>query len=577
MRWLTLCSLLLTLSPCTGAAERAALPQAATPPLELALPEGLELAGGNASPVAVSPGGDTVVYAARKSAGPSRLYLQALDGSAARPLEGTEDASAPFFSPDGQWIGFFAGRELRKVRVDGGAPLTVTRLRSGPQGAAWAPDNTIVLTVGFALGLARVPADGGDIEVLSTPVRARGEMTHGWPHLLPDGESVLFTVARGEGPPRIAVLSLATREWHELDGLEAGTNPQYLESGHLVFANAGRLWLVPFDAVGSRVTGAPMPLGDDLVHTVPGGASAYFRASPKGTIVYVPPTPPERGRLVWVDRDGTVAPFVKLLGSGGAPRISPDGKRVAVDIRADPWHVNIWIFDVDGGAGRPLAQAPTGHIWSPDGTRLVFASPKAGTWDIYWTAADGSGPVEPLVLGTEHLAPTSWSPDGRILGFTEFNLTTGRDIWLWHADERTAEPLLRTPHDEYGPWFSPDGRWLAYSSNESGQLEVYVRPVRGADPTIRVSADGGEEPVWAPSGRELFYRNGEWIMAVDVAPDAALRVSPRRRLFSGAYQFNYGSGRPQYDVTPDGRRFLMTQNDYPPAPTRLRIVRNVKP
>lgn len=579
MRQLTLGALLLVLCACTHA-PRQPVPHEGTgrSPYDLPLPQGLELIGGTAAPVTVSAATGAVVYAARQSGGPSHLYLQPLDGSALRRIEGTENASAPFFSPSGEWIAFFAEGGLRRAPVEPGAAMSIMPLPGAQNGAAWAPDNTILFTPNYARGLARVPADGGEIETLTTPVRARGEVTHGWPHVLPDGEHVLFTIAYGERAPRIAVLSLATGEWHHLDGLEAGSNAQYLKSGHLVFANQARLWLLPFDPETRSVIGAPELLGDDLVRSTSGWATAHFAVDPRGTIVIVPATPPERGHIVWVERDGATAPFVEIAGSAGAPRISPDGKRVAVDVRTDPWNVNVWIFDIAGVASPLRTPARTAHIWSLDGTQLTFAGLASGTWDVYWTASDGTGPVEPLVQSADdHIAPTKWSPDGRTLGVGAFNLTTGRDMWLWDAETRTAEPLLRTPHDEYGPWFSPDGQWLAYTSNESGRLEVYVRPVGDTASTIRVSSDGGEEPLWSPTGRELFYRDGEWMMVVEVQLGETPRISPPRRLFSGVYESHFGNGMASYDVTGDGRRFLMTQNDYSPSPTRLRIVAITRP
>jgi serine/threonine protein kinase/Tol biopolymer transport system component len=536
------------------------------------LPDGQEL-GESSLPFALSPDGRRLVYVA-KIGGTQQLYLRELEELEAEAVPGTEGASNPFFSPDGRWIGFYGNGNLNKVSVSGGAVVTLCRappvyFTGWGGGSSWGLDDTIIFSEDIR-GLLRVSAQGGTPERLTTPVT----WSHIWPQMLPDGKSILYTVAFG-GSSRLALLSLETGESREL--LEGSTyiyQAQILPTGHLVYAQSGGLWAVPLDLSRLELTGSPVSVlgGVHEVTRAVIGPIAYFAAADKGSLAYVPGRATGGTSLAWVDREGREIAW-KEEETLQNPRLSPDGSRVAMTLASREGR-DIWVYEIDRGARTRLTFGGmnTEPIWSPDAARIAFAS---GTdLDLKSVPADGSASAEVLLQKKENQLPTSWSPDGRTLAFYEINPDTARDVWTTTLDgQGEPTPVLVTEFNEHSPMFSPDGRWLAYVSDESGREEIYLRPFSGPGAKHPVSTEGGREPVWSADGSELFYRSGDKVMAVAVETEPDLTTGTPRVLFEGPYVMYLGGGN-NYDVSPDGRRFLMIRRELGPAPRQINVVLN---
>ncbi|MEE8350438.1 MAG: hypothetical protein V3R94_12760, partial [Acidobacteriota bacterium] len=520
----------------------------------VALPADVRMADLTKGAVALSPDGTHLAYAATLG-GATQLYLRTMDQLEAKPIPGTESASSPFFSPDGQWLGFFADAKLEKVSMSGGAPVIVSNVASPFAAASWGADDTIVLTAFSNSALFQVSADGGALQALTTLDSKNGESDHASPQVLPDGKTVLFTV-QSVGNSQIVVQSLETEERRVV--LERAIGARYVPSGHLVYPQSGTLMAVAFDLEQLEVTGSPIPILQGVMESGVPSWFAHFAFSDTGTLVYVPAgTDPREGRtLVWVDRKGAVQPLAAPPRYYRTPRLSPDGQRVAVAI-SDGGRNDIWTYDIQGDRlTRRTFEQGNFPLWTPDGKRITFQSTRIGTQDLFWKPADGTGAAEQLLETALSKTPHSWSPDGKFLAYTEQNPTSSGDIWLLPFErERKPEPFLRTPSAETGAVFSPDGLWVAYRSNESGRQEIYVQPFPTTGAKWQISTDGGEEAIWARSGQEIFYRNGDKMMAVDITTEPVFTQGKPKLLFEGDYPA-FGP-RAEYDVTPDGQRFLM--------------------
>ena len=524
--------------------------------------------------VALSDDGRTLVYAAIRD-DDQRLYVRRLNQLEARPIPGTEGGQDVFLSPDGEWVGFQADGELKKVALAGGAPLALCEVDGAPAGASWWGD-TVIFGGSRLMGLSRVSAAGGIPEPITEPDADQGEGAHFWPEILPGGHAVLFTIGYGPNAAnnRIAVHSLETGNQHVL--LD-GTRPRYLPTGHLIFARADVLWAVPFDAQRLEVTGSPAPVLEGISVT-PRGA-AQFTTTRDGSLVYVPDAVAggsARYSFVWVDREGREDPVAAEPRAYRYPRLSSDGTKVAVDVTDQKEDIWVWEFArqtltrVTVDASRDIYS-----LWTPDGQRVVFASYREGFAKLFWKAADGTGSAEPLVDHPNSLRPMAFSPDGRRLVAREGHPEEAANLVVLSMDgERTVEPLLATDFDERNAEVSPDGRWLAYDSNSSGEWEVYVRPFPNVDQgLVLVSRNGGVQPLWAPDGRELFYRGPEGgLIAVSVQTEPDFTASIPEVVFEGPYLVETGRN---YDLHPDGQRFLMVKEGTgTEAATQLHVVQH---
>jgi Tol biopolymer transport system component len=517
--------------------------------------------------VAISPDGTRVVYVGGNG---SRLFVRALDQIEATPLEGLGVPHHPFFSPDGAWIGFFDGLSaLKKVSVNGGPAVTICRIAAAPVGATWGADGTIIFALTAKPGLRRVSANGGEPEVITTPNVREGEAYDYWPEFLPDGRGVLFKVELRAGGPtgsgRIGVLDLRTGTRKIL--VRDGFYGRYVSTGYLIYGVSGTLRAVPFDLNRLELAGTPIPLGEPVLMT-PFGGVLDFDIAQNGTLVYTPAGTRAAARtLVWVDRQGQEEPIKAPVRAYTYPRLSPDGTRLALDVRDQDNDIWIWDFARETLSRFTFDVAQDQYpVWTPDGRRLIFDSRRAGgTANLFWQAADGTGAAEQLAKSPIDQLPNTTSPDGTRVVFRADEPRTGLDLMLLTLNkERQIQPLVQTSFNELNAEISPDGRWLAYESNESGQYEIYVRPFPDAGGgRWQISNGGGTKPLWARKGQELFYvaPTGA-LMAVGIAPGATFSAGTPTKLFEGRYYVGDAAnvGR-TYDVSPDGRRFLMMKAD----------------
>jgi len=544
----------------------AAEPERPVSRLILNLPPEQGLSHVNDPAVAVSPDGRRVVYVGGSGTN-RKLYVRPIDQLESRPIPGTEDAVTAFFSPDGEWVGFYAmaSVKLKKVRLDGGLPITLCDAQN-PWGASWGTDDTILFAPGDASGLSRVSASGGAQSVVTTPDATQGETSHRWPEILPDGKSALFTILTGPSVDgaRIGLLSLETGEYRVL--VDGGSFARYVPTGHLVYGSERVLLAAAFDLERLELTGSPVPILEGVWTNLTFG-TAHFALSREGTLAYVASVAEERA-LVWVDRAGAVRPLTKEHRPYANPRLSPDGQRLAVKIED-----HIWIYDMARDALTRMTFGPNQEyraIWTPNGTRLTFRRDDPPS--IFWQPADGSGESERLTKSENMQLPDSWSPDGKTLVYSEQG-PNGFDIGLLTLDSEPSSRLfLQTVFNEAGGVFSPDGRFLAYVSDESGRYEVYVRPFSGSGGKWLISNAGGVQPLWARNGHEILYRNGDKMMAVAVDTEPEFHAGRPVLLFEGEF---YNSDKPFhfYDITPDGQHFIMLQ-EVESWPTQIHVVLN---
>jgi len=539
------------------------------------LPPGDRLTLGRTPVVALSPDGSQLVYVANHGGTP-QLFLRLMDRFEATPVPGTEGAETPFFSPDGQSVGFFAGGKLKKVSLSGGAPLTLCTAQSN-RGASWGPDHTIIFTPTLTLSDLFVVSDaGGTPKSLISPDRNKGEYSFRWPQFLPGGKAVIFTIWTSTrfDDSQIGVLSLETGERRVL--IEGGAYARYVPSGHLVYARSSGLLAVPFDLARLQVTGPPVSILEGLSMDPSTGATE-FSSSADGTLAYVPGGwSVAESTLVWVDRKGAAEPLPAPPRGYATPRLSPDGQRLAVAIEGT--NPGVWVYELGRGTLTELAPAVLvpSPIWTPDGKRLTLRYRGDQSWPIYWMPADGGGAMERLTTTEGFQVPGAWSPDGQVLTFTVQDLRTGWDIWALSRDGKAKEqPFLQTPSNEGGPVFSPDGRWLAYQSDESGRGEIYVRSFLGSTGKWQISTEGGAEAVWSRNGRELFYRNGDKMMAVAIETKPSFVPAKPRLLFEGHYEMGNYAFLQDYDVSPDGQRFLMVKGgEQATVAAQINVVQN---
>ena len=498
-----------------------------------------------------------------------QIYVRPLDQQDARPIEGAL-GDEPFFSPDGKWLGFWHAptRTLRKVALSGGAPVKIADAESGISGAAWGAEDTIVYAW---FDLFRVSATGGSTKLLLKVDEQNGERFYRHPSFLPGGKAVLFTIGMADTDSydnaRIGVVSLDSGEKKIL--IEGGTGARYSPSGHLVYARGGKLLAVPFDPKKLQVTGQPVPVVDGVFMSSNTGMAA-FSISADGSLVYAVGAVEGGARVpVWVDRKGTATPLPLPPRSYLHPRLSPDGRQLAIEVEGASH--DFYAYDLSRGVLTKMSFDGASHwpIWTPKGDRLTFRSWKTGTMTMWWMPTDRSGPPELLTNVGSMQSPESWSPDGKTLALTQMDdPQSGSDIYVLALDgDRRPHPLIRSRFSEGSPKFSPDGKWLAYSSNESGRPEIYAMAYPGPGPKIQISDNGGTDPVWRRYGGELYYRNGDLMMAVSITGGQNPAVSKPSLLWQGHYMAGVGSScgiagptSSNYDVTAGGERFLMIQD-----------------
>jgi len=509
---------------------------------------------GSQSPaLALSPDGRRLVFPGREG-----LYVREMDQLDARLIPGTQGAVNVSFSPDGEWVLYDQNNNLSKVRLAGGGSITVARDLG--RGVSWGDDGTIVYTLFAEPSLYRITDAGGDPTRIAIADTVAGETDLRYPDVLPGGRGVLTTVWRtSAADAHIAVISPdGTRK-----DLGPGMAARYLSTGHIVFADyAGSTLLAAPFSLDRLEMGDPVPVLEGVLMS--GVGSAHFALSRSGTLAYLSG---EAGvaQLLRVDRQGTTVPLTSEGADFYEPRVSPDGRQLAVRVDEEETS-NIWVYDLEGGTQTRLTVEGINAdpVWTPDGRRITFSSERNGVIGIFWRPWDGSEPAESLVThqGAAQTHAGSWTPDGRRLAYRVNTAAGGaggsRDLWSFAPGASpAAEPFLATQFSEAVPQISPNGRWLAYESDESGRFEVYVRPFPGGGGRIPVSTAGGLEPVWSRDGRELFYIDpDDRLVATRVESGETFRVGERTPLFRVA-EFRRRVVDANYDVFPDGKSFVM--------------------
>jgi serine/threonine-protein kinase len=487
------------------------------------------------------------------------IFVRDLAGFDATRVTGTDGASYPFFSPDGEWLGFFARGSLHKIPVTGGAPRRLCDANP-TRGGAWSPNGFIYFSENGG-GLFRISEAGGERERVETGQAELDGKAHYFPYALPDGSGVITHPRDRENPGpanRLALLDIARNEW---TSLPEGTQAQYVDPGFLlVHVGRGDIEAIPFDLASHEVTGEPLPvLGG--VYRAPNFGGAFFAVSTGGTLAFLPGGFDRE--LKRVTREGRETSLVDEIRGFRMPRLSPDGRRLAVVV--DPRPSEVWVYDLGTATRSKLSR--TAHslvpVWTPEGAAVTFTASS----NLHRAPADGSRPPERVLELPVAQYAGSWSPDGATLVYWD---TAGEstDIWLL-AEDGSRHAVVAGDAHEWEARLSPDGRWLAYQSWESGQIETYVVAFPDGSNKRTVSRGGGRNPAWSSDGREIFYHDGESMFAVSVSVGATLEVGKPERLFGWPEGLVHN-----FDVFPDGQSFVMVRTDPDDAPDRFRVVLN---
>jgi serine/threonine protein kinase/Tol biopolymer transport system component len=552
-------------------------------PLEFAVPASddvrVDTRGG--APLALSRDGRRLAFCGTHD-GVSRLYYFELGRPEAVPLPDTEGATVPFFSPDGEWIAFFSRGELRKISLADGRVMTICAVpATWDLFGSWSDDGVILFGGwGKAGNMRRVPAAGGEPRVQEL-VGDHGRCIA--PSFLPGGNQALVLTTKGQSMDDywLAVLDVESgvihplREFTSVRSMVESICPQYLESGHIVFADDGVIRVVPFDHETLAITGEPTVNSRRLTRTIP----AFVAVASSGSIAYLLEAGADDEaslshyrNLVWVDREGGVEPIaIELGGRPMYPVINPDGRHLSVTVRGTERR-RCWSADLDRMILTPLTEGQNDHVglWSRDGSRMVFSSDRDGPSNLYVTSGAWQDEPRRITRSPSHQCPSSWTPDGRSIVYVEFTQETDADIWIVEPDQPdAARPLLATGAMETHGMVSPDGRWLAYTSEHSGRREVYVDSFDDLGIPIQVSIGGGQSPIWDPEGDRLYFlqqvRERPAAVPVFAAMEATitaegeLTIGEPRQMFSGPF-YHATSARPQWDITPDGSRFVMIES-----------------
>ncbi len=510
--------------------------------------------------VALSPDGSTLAFVA-SSDGISRLYVRKRDDTEVKLLPGTEGASGPSFSPDGNWLAFVADFTLKKASLDG--PVTALGKVRDVRGLSWAGNDSLIYTSHVSEHLSQISVNGGEPRQVSKLDESKGERSHRWPQVLPGAKAVLFTVGTLNSPDdyeqaNIEAVVLATGERRSL--LQGASMARYIPTGHLVFARGGSLYAVGFNADSLTTHGTPFTVLQGVAGDQTTGM-AHFSISDDGTLAYIPGSPGANLRqLFWADRGGTLQPVNIPAAQYNDIRVSPDGSRVALLIGSSG-SGDVWVFDIARETSTRLTfdTVNASPVWSSDGKSIFYtAIDPAGTRStVLRKPADGSREAEVVVS----LASTAYikaiEPDGSsaIIDY-QVNTNLGNIVQLRLEQGSQISGMVSTPFHEYGAALSPDGRWLAYQSNESGRPEIYVRDLSESGGRWQISTAGGEEPRWSPDARELYFRNNDLFMSVAIQARPAFQAATPKNLFGGIYNLRSNTSV-SYDVNPKGDRFLM--------------------
>ena len=520
------------------------------------------------SEIVISPDGSRLAYPVRLQSGANGIATLQLDQTGPTVLAGTEDASGPFFSPDGQWLGFFAAGKMKKISIHGG-PVATLCDAPGPRGASWGAGGYIVANLTLGGGLFRVPDGGGSPQAITDPATT-GEATHRWPQFLPGGRAVLFTghaTTANYDEASIEVFSFDTGKWRVVHS--GGYHGRYVPTGHVLYVNQSTLYAVPFDLNHLEERGSPVPLLEDVAGNRSNG-TGQFDARNGMLVYYSNRYAPASWPVVWIDRQGREETIPVDPGRYSAPRISPDGTRLAMAVTQGGGGADIHVYDFQQKMTRITFTHNNSHpVWTPDGKHIVFLTESSKSQAIRWVRADGAGETRTLFEDKNELDPWSFSPDGH-LAFSWLAADASYHVWILPLDLRDPdnpkagppEPFVLTKSNASQPAFSPDGRWIAYRSGES-PAGIYVGrfpPSTPADSAKWQVSIGGDHPIWSRSGRQLFYEKGDQIMVVNYDGEHDSFSADKERPWSNRplpMQIRSFGDTWRSDVAPDGKRFLV--------------------
>jgi len=526
---------------------------AVQPPEKYAYGEGL----------AISPDGRRVVFAGVAAIGQAMLWVRSLDSLTAQPIPGTAGGMFPFWSPDGRNIGFFADNKLKRVDIAGG-PAQVLADAPDARGGSWNQDGVILFAPSTNLPLQRISSGGGAPAPVTKVDPARNEIGHRWPHFLPDGRHYLCYSYCGGPGNSIAVGLLDSKDLTIL--APADSLPEYSAPGYVLFVRSNVLLAQTLDLSKLRLTGDPLPVAQDVIAEGEAGRTAYsqFSVSRNGILTYVAGTGAS-GFFTWFDRSGKSLGTVGDAGGFAEPAFSPDGTRLIFDWNDSPAGNTLWMLDLTRNVKSRFSSVATPEgdpVWSPDGSHVIFYSQQGAFADLYIKSATGAGADEPLLVSKFDKVPDDWSRDGRTLVYEATNQNRKNELWMLSLADRKASPYLQTGFNNVHAALSPDGHWLAYASDESGRLEVYVQSFPApSGGKYTISSGGGDEPKWRADGKELFYATlDQKLMAVPVTTGATFQAQDARLLFQTHMITGplYALGMRNYYVpSADGKRFMV--------------------
>jgi Tol biopolymer transport system component len=561
--WAVATGLAIIVVVAAGALWRSTRPAAPKPLVRLDVDLGPDVSLGSlaGTDTIISPDGTRLVYVSQ-----NRLFTRRLDQPNATELAETQGAFEPFFSPDGQWIAFFAAGKLQKISAEGGSAITLCNAPNA-RGGSWGEDGNIIAALNTAGGLSQIPSSGGP----PTPVTdlQSGEQTHRWPQVLPGGKAALFTasVTAAYDAANIEVMSLVDHSRKTL--VRGGTFGRYLPSsdsigasGHLVYMNRGTLFAVPFDTDRLEVRGTPAPVLNQVSYN-PAQGSAQLEFSQAGTLIY------RSGgagngllTVAWLDGEGKTQPLLAKPGSYGRPAMSPDGQRLAIEV-TEGVGTDIWLYDWqrDTMTRLTFTRNASSPLWSPDGRYIAFRVVGEGMFVI---RSDGAGKPQPLTQNKNTQSPWSFTPDGKRLAFHEADSKTANDLWTVPLESNSAglsagkpEVFLQTPADERYPSFSPDGRWMAHMSDEAGTFQVYVRAFPDKGGKWQISNNSGTYPMWSRTGHELFFETlDNHIMVAGYTVNGDSFVAGKPRAWSEKQIGGTATAAKNADLAPDGKRIV---------------------
>jgi serine/threonine-protein kinase len=535
--------------------------------LTITLPPGKALLNNSTEPVAISPDGSAVVYAAYGEDRKKQLYLRKLNSFESAPIAGTEGAQGPFFSPNGEWLGFISEDfKLKKVLLRGGSAVVVAD-PAGGVGGVWTNDDTIYYAKSFTSGVYAVPAAGGQPRQVTQPGSTPDDRAHLWPSVLPGNSGLIFTVWTGRtfNEARIEALSFVSGKRKVL--IEGATGGRYLSNGYLAYVRNGTLFAVGFDPKQLEVRGTPVPVIEGVMTGAASG-DADFAVSNNGILAYQPGTLTSYQRnLVWMDRSGKTTNITPEVKPYASPALSPDGKRIALTLQGSTY--DVWVYDLERDALTKVTFGGDDYAprWSPDGKMLSYYSSKSGHMQVYVKHGILQGEETMVTDGPESKVVYDWTPDGREIIFARKNKDTGWDLYAVAVEgDHKPRPLVVAPFDQADASISPDGKWLAYVSNESGQEELFVQAINDPNMRAQISSEGGTDPRWARSGNELLFLSKRRLMSVKFAPGGGLNPGKPVQLFEDKAPWL------SYDVAPDGRLVVARDaSDKAPA-TQINVV-----